>query len=158
VKDALTGKQKRFVNEYLIDMNASRAALAAGYSERTAHVTGNENLKKPAIQKALIEANKSRVEKTEISADYVLSNLKALTDRCMTAVPCLDKEGNNLGFCKFDSKGAARGLELLGKHLSLFIDKTELTGANGQPLIPERVEIKIIGVNGTNVQKGNDAS
>lgn len=46
----MTEKQKRFCEEYLIDLNATQAALRAGYSEKTAYSIGNENLKKPEIQ------------------------------------------------------------------------------------------------------------
>ena len=52
----LTPKQQRFVEEYLIDLNATQAAIRAGYSEKTAYSVGHENLKKPEIQKAIQEA------------------------------------------------------------------------------------------------------
>lgn len=57
---ALTPKQAKFVEEYLLDGNGRRAAIAAGYSERTAHVIANENLNKPYI-KELIEAGQKKV-------------------------------------------------------------------------------------------------
>ena len=57
---ALTQKQKAFVQEYLVDLNATQAAIRAGYSPKTAAVTGCENLTKPNIQKANNEAMKSR--------------------------------------------------------------------------------------------------
>lgn len=52
-KDSLTGKQQRFVQEYLIDLNATQAAVRAGYSEKTAGAIGAENLRKPQIQGAI---------------------------------------------------------------------------------------------------------
>lgn len=48
--DNLTDKQRRFCEEYVVDWNATQAAIRAGYSEKTAHVTGQENLRKPIIQ------------------------------------------------------------------------------------------------------------
>lgn len=69
---ALTAKQQRFVQEYLIDLNATQAAIRAGYSERTARKIGQENLTKPDIQAAIQEAQNQRAERTEISADMVL--------------------------------------------------------------------------------------
>lgn len=72
---ALTAKQERFVAEYLIDLNATQAAIRAGYSEKTAHVIGPENLGKPIIQGAISEAQAKRAERTEITQDRVLSEL-----------------------------------------------------------------------------------
>ncbi|MNM44922.1 Terminase small subunit [compost metagenome] len=69
---ALTAKQKLFVQEYLIDLNATQAAIRAGYSERTARKIGQENLTKPDIQAAIQEAQNQRAERTEITADMVL--------------------------------------------------------------------------------------
>jgi phage terminase small subunit len=71
----LTPKQKRFIEEYLIDLNATRAAIAAGYKEHTAARTGSENLQKPDIQEALQEAIQARSERTGITADRVLEEL-----------------------------------------------------------------------------------
>ncbi|ABF63533.1 PBSX phage terminase small subunit [Ruegeria sp. TM1040] len=69
---ALTAKQERFVAEYLIDLNATQAAIRAGYSAKTAYSVGHENLKKPEIAKAIQEANSKRSERTEITQDRVL--------------------------------------------------------------------------------------
>ena len=72
---ALTAKQERFVAEYLIDLNATQAAIRAGYSEKTAHAIGPENLGKPLIQAAISQAQAKRSERTEITQDRVLSEL-----------------------------------------------------------------------------------
>lgn len=72
---ALTAKQERFVAEYLIDLNATQAAIRAGYSEKSARVTGAENLTKPAIQDAISEAKAKRSKRTEITQDRVLQEL-----------------------------------------------------------------------------------
>jgi phage terminase small subunit len=58
---ALTAKQRAFVNEYVQDFNATRAALDAGYSQKTAYSIGNENLKKPEIAEAIDELIQHRV-------------------------------------------------------------------------------------------------
>lgn len=71
----LTEKQKRFVQEYPKDLNATQAAIRSGYSERTASAVGYENLRKPQIKKALAEAMQQRCERTKIDADYVLKRL-----------------------------------------------------------------------------------
>ena len=71
----LTPKQQRFVEEYLIDLNATQAAIRAGYSEKTAKSVGHENLTKPDIAKAIQEAQNKLSERTEITQDMVLQEL-----------------------------------------------------------------------------------
>ncbi|MFV1536942.1 terminase small subunit [Phaeobacter sp. JH204B] len=71
----LTPKQKRFVEEYLVDLNATQAAIRAGYSAKTAHSVGHENLRKPEIAKALKDAQSKRSDRTEITQDRVLQEL-----------------------------------------------------------------------------------
>ncbi len=71
----LTAKQQAFVNEYVVDLNGAQAAIRAGYSEKTAKEIGAENLTKPNIANAIAEKMKSRNEKTEINAEYVLKRL-----------------------------------------------------------------------------------
>lgn len=71
----MTKKQKRFVEEYLIDLNATQAAIRAGYSPDTAGSIGNENLKKPEIEKAISKAMAERSRRTGISQDRVLNEL-----------------------------------------------------------------------------------
>jgi phage terminase small subunit len=69
---ALTPKQQAFIAEYLVDLNATQAAIRAGYSEDTATVIGYENLTKPHIAKVIQEAMEKRATRTEITADRVL--------------------------------------------------------------------------------------
>lgn len=71
-KDKLTPKQELFVKEYLVELNATQAAIKAGYSKKTAEVIGFENLRKPKIQAAIQAAMDQRAERTEIKADDVL--------------------------------------------------------------------------------------
>lgn len=74
-KDTLSPKQQRFVDEYLIDLNASAAAIRAGYSARTAGSIGWENLKKPQIAKAIEAARERLSRKVGITAERVLTEL-----------------------------------------------------------------------------------
>lgn len=71
----LTGKRKLFVQEYLIDLNATQAAIRAGYSEKTAYSQGQRLLKDVEIQSAISEAMQKRSERTEITQDRVLQEL-----------------------------------------------------------------------------------
>ena len=74
----LTPKQRRFVNEYLIDLNATQAAIRAGYSKKTAKDIGGENLSKPAIQ-AEIQKRQVKLQNTlEITQDRVLQEYARL--------------------------------------------------------------------------------
>ncbi|CUI41364.1 terminase small subunit [Achromobacter xylosoxidans] len=72
---ALTDKQRRFVDEYLVDLNATQAAIRAGYSQKTARQIGDENLSKPDIAEAVQEAQAARAKRTEITQDMVLREL-----------------------------------------------------------------------------------
>ncbi len=72
---ALTAKQRRFVAEYLLDLNATQAAIRAGYSKNRASEIGYQLLQKPDITSAIQEAMKQRSERTQIDADYVLRRM-----------------------------------------------------------------------------------
>jgi len=74
-KKGLTPKQDAFVREYLVDLNATQAAIRAGYSKRTARRIGSENVAKPDIAAALQKALRARAERTEVTADRVLQEL-----------------------------------------------------------------------------------
>lgn len=74
----LTPKQQRFVAEYLVDLNATQAAIRAGYSKKTAAQIGEENLRKPDIASAVAFAKQERAKKTEITAERVLQELSRI--------------------------------------------------------------------------------
>lgn len=71
----MTPKQAAFVREYLIDLNATQAAIRAGYSVRTAKSIGQENLTKPDIATAIAAAKAERSERTRVDADWLLMRL-----------------------------------------------------------------------------------
>lgn len=73
--DQLTAKQAAFVKEYLIDLNATQAAMRAGYSKRTANPTACRLLIDPLVQAAIAEAMQARSERTGIDSDWVLRRL-----------------------------------------------------------------------------------
>ena len=112
-KRPLTPKQDMFVREYLIDLNATQAAIRAGYSAKTAAQIGEENLRKPDIAKAIQAGMDQRSQRTNITAEEVLANIKRLAQKAED----MDDNGN-----------ALRANELLGKHLKLFTDKIEQSG------------------------------
>lgn len=113
-----TEKQKRFVDEYLKDLNASAAARRAGYSTKTADRIGPELLGKTCVSKLIAERIQKRQQRTEITQDFVLTNLKEIVQRSM----------QHEGADEYDPRAAAKALELLGKHLGMFTDKIKLEG------------------------------
>ena len=74
----LTDKQKLFCKEYIVDLNATRAAKDAGYSKKTANSVGPENLVKPCIQEYIAKLQEKRSDKVEITADDVLREYKLI--------------------------------------------------------------------------------
>lgn len=74
-RNKLSAKQQRFVEEYLVDKNATQAAIRAGYSEKTAGVMGYENLRKPAVAEAVEAGLAKMAEKSEITAERVIAEL-----------------------------------------------------------------------------------
>lgn len=125
---ALTNKQKLFCEEYLVDLNATQAAIRAGYSKKTANRIACENLTKLDIQNYIAKLKQNRVERIQITQDEVLADLLEIKGRCMQARPVLgmfgqqikDSEGNNIW--KFDAKGATKAIELIGKHIGFFLE------------------------------------
>lgn len=128
---ALTPKQKRFVEEYLIDLNATQAAVRAGYSEKTARAIGQENLTKPDIQDAIQKAMGKRSKRVGITQDRVLEALAGMgfSEVDMDSLKPTDK---------------LKALELIGKHLGMFDGKSgqanhETDGDNLYEAITEAV-------------------
>ena len=137
-KKALTKKQDLFCQEYLVDLNATQAAIRAGYSAKTAHVIGQENLTKPVIAAAVQTYMNARAKRIERKADDVLKDLQLVKADAMKQV--IDKDGNSL---MANHAGALKALELEGRHLKMFTDKMEVTGANGDA-IKHTVEITYV--------------
>ena len=122
----LNAKQARFVAEYLKDLKAGPAAIRAGYSAKTAETCGPRLLRNAQIRSEVDKATAKVCARAEVSAEYILSSLLNVAERCQQAVPVYEKRDGELvetGEYKFDSGGANKALELLGKHLALFTDK-----------------------------------
>lgn len=139
MKNKLTLKQQAFVAEYLVDLNGAAAARRAGYGEKNSNKIATSLLARPHIQEAIAAAMEKRSKRTEVDADYVLTNLLEIVERCMQRAPVthkgqqvVDEEGNSV-WC-FDGKNAIRALELLGKHKGMWVEKQELSGPDGGPI------------------------
>ena len=122
----LTSKQELFCLEYLIDLNATKAAMRAGYSESSAYSIAGENMKKPEIIEKIAELKAERSKITKIDAQWVLVSAKKVFDRCMQDEPVMS-QGEATGEYKFDSSGANKALDIIGKHVDVqaFLTKQE---------------------------------
>jgi len=123
---ALTAKQRAFVSEYLIDLNATAAAKRAGYSQKTADRIGPQLLGKTCVAAAIQEALTNREKRTAITQDYVLRRLREEAD--------LEGEGSQ-------HSSRIKALELLGKHLGMFTDKFSLQGSMEVRYDPEITDL-----------------
>ena len=117
----MTEKQKLFCEEYLIDLNATQAALRAGYSEKTAYSIGNENLKKPEIQEYIQKRLKEKEDALIAKQDEVLKTLTAVMRR--------EKPETVVVTCKArKSHYVNKAAEMLGKYYALFTEKLNVDG------------------------------
>lgn len=149
----MTKKQNRFVEEYLIDLNATQAAIRAGYSVNTAQQMGSENLSKPVIQTAIAKAMAERSKRTGVNQDRIVLELAKLAFVNMTDV--VDKKGEikdtattddlscieSIKYKHSDTDSGSsverevkigskiKALELLGKHLGMWNDKVDVNVA-----------------------------
>lgn len=146
----MTKKQKRFVEEYLIDLNATQAAIRAGYSPDTAKEIGCENLTKPNIKAAVDKVLAERSRRTGVTADRVVAELAKIA--FANAEDIIDLESGKILSCAERDDLAAvqsvkvksgesfterevkladklKALDMLGRHLGMFKEKLELSGA-----------------------------
>lgn len=110
-KDGLTDKQAAFVREYLVDLNATQAAIRSGYAPRSAEVTGSRLLSNDKVASAIQAGMDKRAAKTGITAEKVLADIERLREK--------SEEAENY-------PAAIKAVELLGKHLKLFTEKHEV--------------------------------
>lgn len=150
----LTAKQQRFCDEYLIDLNATQAAIRAGYSVDSARDIGCENLSKPNIQKVIAKEMAERSKRTGVNQDRVVLelaklafvNISDLVDvstgavkkgasrddlACIQSIKYKTSEGVSGTSIEREVKIADKkaNLELLGRHLGMWNDKIDVNVA-----------------------------
>ncbi len=127
----MTAKQKRFCDEYLIDLNATQAAIRAGYSKKSAYSIGVENLNKPELKKYIDERMKEKEDSLIAKQDEVLKYLTSvMRGESSSRVLALCGDGCQEVIDKPpDEKERMKAAELLGKRYRLFTDKVEVEGA-----------------------------
>ena len=149
-KRGLTPKQERFIEEYMIDLNASAAAVRAGYSQKNADAIGSELLTKIHVADAIRQAKNLRAQRTHITADWVLRELKEiyLTDRAAIYAggklkpidewpPMMKRLLKVIKKSELQFFGdPVRVLELMGKHVGVkaFSERHEHSGPDGAPI------------------------
>lgn len=142
----LTDKQRKFVSEYLVDLNATQAAIRAGFSERTAGSMAQKLVAKSHIQEAIKAAQSQREKRTLVTVDYVVSSLREVAERCLQKSPVTNAKGKQVqdeqgrDVWKFDSAGANRALELLGKHVNAFGERKEEAPED----MPVAIEVRVV--------------
>lgn len=148
-KFKLTDKQQRFVEEYLIDLNATQAAIRSGYAEKTANREGSRLLSNVDIQEAIQEAQNKRAARVNVTQDDVLKGLLEIISMSTGKQKITETELSKVDgsivpmdvekVC-FESHAANKALELLGKHLGMFKDKVDVTNSDGS-LRPTIIEL-----------------
>lgn len=128
----MTKKQKRFCDEYLIDCNATQAAIRAGYSEKTAYSIGQENLNKPEI-KAYIDEQLNEIHNKSIAdaAEVMKYLTSVLRGKSLAEIVVVEGDGDGCSSARRinkapDERERLKAAELLGKRYSLFKDNMTL--------------------------------
>lgn len=121
----LTPKRQRFVDEYPIDFNGTQAAIRAGYSKKAARKISSELLTIPDIQRAIAKHKEKIAERNAVTVDYIVTKLRQNLDRAMQEEAVTDAEGNETGVFKYEGAVANRAIELMGKTIGAFTEKTE---------------------------------
>ena len=118
----MTPKQAAFVDEYLIDLNSTQAAIRAGYSAKTAEWIGPQLLGKSHVSAAIAKRMEDRSKRTEITQDRVLTDIELIKQDAMRKA--YDKNGNE---AMINHTSALKACELQGRHLQMWNDKMALT-------------------------------
>jgi phage terminase small subunit len=142
---SLTSRQERFVREYLIDLNGTQAAIRSGYSEHSAAQIAYELLQNPLLLARVESLQDERAAALAITALDVVAGLLKIRDRSMQAEEVMEWDAEESKFVgtgefRFDSNGANKASELIGKHLAMFVDRSEHTGKDGGPLTVQALD------------------
>jgi phage terminase small subunit len=134
---SLNDKQRRFAAEYLVDLNATQAAIRAGYSAKTAGSQGFDLLKKPEIAALVAEGRAKLSERTQIDQEYVIRGLVRNHERAAQAEVVHEFNCPRGETCRceyrYDGNVVNGALKLLGLHLGMFVQKHDHT-SNGEKI------------------------
>lgn len=127
----LTAKQQRFVDEYLIDLNATQAAIRAGYSKKTARKIGQENLTKPDIKEYISKRMEEKESELIAEQNEVLKYLTSvMRGKSRSTEIVVEGQGDGYSTARTIEKAPSekdrlRAAELIGKRYGLYTDKVE---------------------------------
>lgn len=127
--NGLTPKQARFVQEYLIDLNATQAAIRSGYSERNAGKIGPRLVGQSRIAAAIQAKRQTAAAKADVTVQWVLDRLRENVERAMRTIPVYEmRDGQRVETGEYQYEGAVanKALELIGKHLGAFPERVEI--------------------------------
>lgn len=128
----MTEKQKKFIDEYLIDLNATQAAIRAGYNKKTAYAIGSENLKKLEIQRSIAEKQEEIKSEAIAERTEILETLTAIMrNQKQEEVVVVEKQADGTSLAVKIKKDVAtkdriKAAELLGKRYSMFTEKLNI--------------------------------
>jgi len=121
---------KRFADKYFETLNGSESAIYAGFSVDTARQQAWQLLQREEIQDYLQKMRAEYAEKAGISKQWIIERFKHISDSCVQAEPVFDSEGNPTGEYRFDSSGANKSTEMLGKIIGIFEKDNEQVRVN----------------------------
>lgn len=132
VSDVLNAQQERFCREYLIDYNATEAATRAGYSNKTAASQGWRLLRNAKVLARVRELQAEQAERLAMTSDWVMLELRDCYQRCRQREPVMafnpsTRQMEETGEWMFDSKGALKAMELMGRQIGMFRDDKTVT-------------------------------
>jgi len=157
-KRKLTSRQQRFAEQYIVDLNAKRAAIRAGYSPKTAHSAGPRLLADVDVAAAIEKTKKVRAAEAGVDAAWVLAQAVQVYQRCVQEVrPVLhpktrkqlqDGDGNSI--FRFNAAGANAALTLIGKHVEVgaFEERLAVSGnlSVAERIMAGRARVRMAGI------------
>ena len=123
VVDSLSDRQRVFIEEYLTDLNATQAVIRTGYKTKYPNRVAFQLMENPAIRIAIDAMRAERAKKSDVTKDFVLIGIQK-------AIKAAEDAGNH--------NATLRGYELLAKHLGMFVDRTEISGPDGEAIKMEQ--------------------
>lgn len=123
VIDSLTDRQKRFCEEFLVDLNATQAVVRAGYNTKYPNRVAFQLMENPAVRITIDGLRAQRSKGSDVTKDYVLRGIEK-------AIRLAEEAGNVAAML--------RGYELLARHLGMFIERTEISGPDGDAIKMEQ--------------------
>lgn len=125
VIDSLSERQRRFCEEYLRDLNATQAVTRCGYNTKYPNRVAFQLMENPAIRIAIDGLRAERSSQTDVTKDFVLRKIVRTLEQA-------EQDGNH--------NATLRAAELLARHLGMFVERTEISGPDGEAIEYKKIE------------------